>query len=62
MLKELIALTESPLGQKATKACVQAGEEDLAHLATQNGITTTAAASGIENWDQKVGRGFRGLK
>lgn len=34
MLKELVALTESPLGQKATKAYVGAGEEDLAELAT----------------------------
>lgn len=34
MLKELVALTESPLGQKATRAYVGAGEEDLAELAT----------------------------
>lgn len=33
MLKELIALTESPMGQKATKATVEPGEEDLARLA-----------------------------
>ena len=43
MLKELIALTESPMGQKATKAYVEAGEEDLARLAT-----STAMASGLE--------------
>lgn len=34
MLKELITLTESPLGQKAAKAEIGAGEEDLAQLAT----------------------------
>ena len=70
MLKELITLTESPLGQKAAKACVGAGEEDLAQLVTQSDgsggdggdIITTAVASGVQNWDQKVGRGFRGLK
>ncbi len=36
MLKELVALTESPLGQKAAKAEaeeVRPGEEDLAKLA-----------------------------
>ncbi|KAF6228618.1 hypothetical protein HO173_011789 [Letharia columbiana] len=43
MLKELVALTESPMGQKATKAHVEAGEEDLARLATP-----TAMASGLE--------------
>ena len=36
MLKELIALTESPMGQKATKAEINAGEKDLAQLATQH--------------------------
>lgn len=36
MLKELIALTESPMGQKATKAEISAREEDLAQLATQH--------------------------
>lgn len=34
MLRELVALTESPLGQKAAKAEeVRPGEEDLAKLA-----------------------------
>lgn len=34
MLKELITLTETPLGQKAARAEeVQVGEEDLARLA-----------------------------
>lgn len=34
MLAELIALTETPLGQKAARAeVVQPGEEDLARLA-----------------------------
>ena len=32
MLRELIDLTESPLGQKATKAAVTGSEEDLARL------------------------------
>lgn len=44
MLKELVELTESPLGQKATKATVEAGEDDLAMLATPSG----ARASGVE--------------
>ncbi|KAK0511726.1 hypothetical protein JMJ35_006299 [Cladonia borealis] len=35
MLKELITLTESPLGQKATKAEISPGEEDLAQLAAK---------------------------
>lgn len=35
MLRELVKLTESPLGQKATKAYVDVAEEDLAELATQ---------------------------
>ena len=43
MLKELITLTESPMGQKATLPHVEAGEEDLARLATR-----TAMASGAE--------------
>lgn len=43
MLKELIELTATPLGQKATKAEVGAGEEDLARLATP-----MAVASGAE--------------
>jgi len=34
MLTELVKLTESPLGQMATKAHVGAAEEDLAELAT----------------------------
>lgn len=41
MLKELVTLTESPLGQKATKAHVGVAEEDLAELAT-------ATASGAD--------------
>lgn len=41
MLVELVALTESPLGRKATKANVEAREEDLASV-------TTAMASGRE--------------
>lgn len=44
MLKELVALTESPMGQKATKAFVEAGEEDLARRATP----TAMMASGRE--------------
>lgn len=43
MLKELVAITESPLGQKATKAYVGAGEEDLAEL-----VTHRATATGVE--------------
>lgn len=43
MLKELVALTQSPMGQKATKTYVEAGEEDLARL-----VTPTAMASGLE--------------
>ena len=43
MLKELIALTNTPMGQKATKAYVEAGEEDLAELATP-----MARTSGLE--------------
>ncbi|KAL9074728.1 MAG: hypothetical protein Q9161_002097 [Pseudevernia consocians] len=43
MLKELVALTQSPMGQKATKAYVEAGEEDLARRETP--ITM---ASGLE--------------
>lgn len=43
MLKALVAITESPLGQKATKAAVGAGEEDAARLATP-----VAMASGLE--------------
>lgn len=35
MLRELVKLTESPLGQKATKAHVGTAEEDLAELATR---------------------------
>ena len=38
MLKELITLTESPLGQKAAKAEISAGEEDLAQLATARSV------------------------
>lgn len=38
MLKELVTLTESPLGQKATRAYVGAGEEDLARLAMTSGV------------------------
>ena len=41
MLKELVALTASPMGQKATKASVEAGEEDLARLATP--VATSSA-------------------
>ena len=37
MLKELVALTASPMGQKATRAKVGAGEEDLARLAMASG-------------------------
>ena len=47
MLKELVALTESPLGQKATKADVAAGEEDLAELVT-HGASASAISSGME--------------
>ena len=43
MLKELVALSESPLGQRAAMASVQAGEEHVAKRATP-----TALASGIE--------------
>ena len=43
MLKELVALTQSPMGQKATKAYIEAGEEDLARRETP--ITM---ASGLE--------------
>ena len=43
MLQELVALTASPMGQKATKASVEAGEEDLARLATP-----IATASGFQ--------------
>lgn len=43
MLDELVAITESPMGQKATKANVEAGEENLAELATSH-----AMASGLE--------------
>ena len=43
MLKALIAITESPLGQKATKAAVDAREEDPAGRATP-----VAMASGLE--------------
>lgn len=42
MLKELVAITESPLGQKATRAEVTAGEEDLALLVTPSAIATGA--------------------
>lgn len=35
MLRELVKVTQSPLGQKATKAHVDVAEEDLAELATQ---------------------------
>ena len=38
MLKELITLTESPLGQKTAKAETTAGEEDLAQLATARSV------------------------
>lgn len=38
MLDALIALTESPLGQKATKASVTAKEENLAAYAMKHGI------------------------
>ena len=56
MLRELVALTESPMGQKATKAHVEAGEEDLAKLATpyanhtdaKMGVSTSASASGVQ--------------
>ena len=44
MLTELVALTESPMGQKATKAFVEAGEEDRARRATP----TAMMASGRE--------------
>ena len=47
MLEELIAITESPLGQKATKASVDTAEEDLAELATTK-TSPTARASGVE--------------
>lgn len=40
MLKELAALTETPLGKKATKACVGAGEEDLVMLPTPSATST----------------------
>ncbi len=43
MLTELVALTASPMGQKATKANVEVGEEDLARLAMPS-----AMASGSE--------------
>lgn len=43
MLKELIALSESPMGQKAAKADAEAGEEDRAGRATP-----AAMASGRE--------------
>ena len=43
MLKELTAITESPMGQKATRAYVEVGEEDSARLATPS-----AMASGLE--------------
>lgn len=43
MLTELVALTKSPMGQKATKTYVEAGEKDLARLATR-----TAIAGGLE--------------
>ena len=48
MLKELIALTETPLGQKATKPHVSAAEEDLARLATPSSKSASATASGVE--------------
>ena len=47
MLKELVSLTESPLGQKATKADVGAGEEDLAELVT-HGASASAVSTGVE--------------
>ena len=40
MLKELVALSESPMGRRAAKASVEAGEEDLG--------TPTAMASGLD--------------
>lgn len=40
MLKELVALSESPMGRRAAKASVEAGEEDLAR--------PTAMASGLD--------------
>ena len=43
MLKELVSLSESPMGRKAAKASVEAGEEDRARWATP-----TAMASGVE--------------
>ncbi|KAL9137304.1 MAG: hypothetical protein Q9175_001485 [Cornicularia normoerica] len=43
MLTELVALTKSPMGQKATKTYVEVGEKDLARLATR-----TAIAGGVE--------------
>lgn len=43
MLKELVTLSESPMGQRAAKASVEAGEEDLGRVATP-----TAMASGFE--------------
>ena len=46
MLKELVALTESPLGQKATRASVGAGEEDLARLATSARSTAAERSDG----------------
>lgn len=46
MLTELIALTESPMGQKAAKAEVSQGEEDLAMLATPE--ASSATASGVD--------------
>ena len=51
MLKELIALTETPLGRKAITVDVGAGEEDLARLATKSDSgrgSRSAVASGVE--------------
>lgn len=44
MLKELITLTESPMGQKATSPHLEAGEE----TSVQPKATRTAMASGVE--------------
>ena len=44
MLKELITLTESPMGQKATSPHLEAGEKNL----VRTKATRTAMASGVE--------------
>lgn len=47
MMAELIELTESPLGQKATKASVENGEEDLAELVAQKTSATAKYSTGV---------------